>query len=141
MQMGEIVRTRYRDVPNLQVYFNQHYAKRVRAATAPTATEIAALYTPADKTNPEQQFYVLQRDPTDHHYELSRLTASDKEVDPMCYLLLFPRGEHRWHYDMTNTRAIPSGDALQRKQRISMREYITHLITDRGGFHALLRSN
>ena len=59
----------------------------------------------------------------------------------MCYLLLFPRGEHRWHYDMTNTRVIPSGDALERKQRISMREYITHLITYRGGFHALLRSN
>ena len=141
MQMREVVDSRYRDVPNLQVYFHQHSAKRLRAATAPTATEIAAVYSSTDEINAEQQFYILQRDPTESCRELSRLSASDKEVDPMCYPLLFPRGEHGWHYDMTTTRVIPNCHASERKQRISMREYITHMIADRGGFNALLRSN
>ena len=141
MQMREIVDSRYRDVPNLQVYFHQHPAKRLRAATVPTASEIAAVYTPMDETNVEQQFYVLERDPTDSRRELSRLSASDKEVDPMCYPLLFPRGEHGWHYYMTTSRIIPHDHGSEHKQRISMREYITHVIADRGGFNALLRSN
>ena len=141
MQMREIVDSRYRNVPNLQVYFHQHPARRLRAATAPTAAEIAAVYSPIDETNAEQQFYILRRDPTENRRELSRLFASDKEIDPMCYPLLFPTGEHGWHYDMTTTNVAPSHHASKRKQRISMREYITHIIADRGGFNALLRSN
>ena len=141
MQMREIVDLWHHDVPNLQVYFHQHPAKRLRAATAPTAAEIAAVYSPIDETNAEQQFYVLQRDPTENHRDLSRLSASDKEVDPMCYPLLFPTGEYGWHYNMTTTEVVPERHTLKRSQRISMREYVTHIIADRGGFNALLRSN
>ena len=111
MQMRKVVDSRYRNVPNLQVYFHQRPAKRLRVATAPTATEIKVVYFSKDEVNAEQQVYILQRDPTESCRELSRLSASDKEVDPMCYPLLFRRGEHGWHYDMTTTRVIPNGHA------------------------------
>ncbi len=114
------------DRPPMQVQMVFDTDRRLdrRRYNAPTANEIAAIMV-GPSSGPMQPHRLVVHSRGDG---LQTIRVIDPRCDPMCYPLLFPRGEEGWKIGM------PRG----RGRNVSMLEYYAYMVAPRRGFSAIL---
>lgn len=135
VQVGQLVRQERamgREVPNLEVGFAQEGAPRIRNLQAPSVAEIAAVF-PEDVGAESMHEFVVHLFGEGGEVRSTSLPAVLSVIDPLCYPLLFPHGDPGWYVTMRS-------DTERGRFRVSMRQYYSYRMADRGVSNVLHRA-
>ena len=97
-----------------------------RRYNEPTHNEVAAVFVGEDGAPPAHRDVVVY--PRDRPPE--RIPYISSHLDPMCYPVLFPRGELGWHDGMLHSEEHRTAT----RNRLTMQQFYGHRLAVRGGF-------
>ena len=97
-----------------------------RRYNEPTHNEVAAVFLGEDGAPPAERDIVVY--PRDRPPE--RISYMSCHVDPMCYPILFPRGDLGWHDGMRHVEAHRTAT----RNRLTMQQFYGYRLAVRGGF-------
>ena len=103
-----------------------------RRYNEPTHNEIAVVFVGEDGAPPANRDIVVY--PRDRPPE--RMPYISSHVDPMCYPLLFPRGDLGWHDSMQHVAEFRTAT----RNRLTMQQFYAYRLAIRDGFSPIHRS-
>lgn len=100
-----------------------------RRYNEPTHNEVAAVFVGEDGAPPANRDIVVY--PTDRRPE--RISCMSCHADPMCWPILFPRGDLGWHDGIKHT----AGRRTSSRNKVTMKQYYAYRLTIRRGFNPI----
>lgn len=100
-----------------------------RRYNEPTHNEVAAVFVGQDGAPPVDRDIVVY--PRDKPAE--RISYLSCHVDPMCYPILFPRGDQGWHDGMQHVAEYRTST----RNRLTMQQFYGYRLAVRSGFSAI----
>jgi len=97
-----------------------------RRYNEPTHNEVAAVFVGEDGAPPANRDIVVY--PRDRQPE--RISYMSAHTDPMCYPILFPRGELGWHNSMQHVEERRTAT----RTRLTMQQFYGYRLAERDGF-------
>jgi len=102
----------------------------MRRYNNPTYSEVAAIFETTDGAPPSHRCISI-------YTKEGTIKNDSMHTDPMCYSLLWPKGEPGWHI------GLPTGGVCTTKVRenVTMREHILYRIAVRGSFNPIINAS
>ena len=122
-----------REPKNFVMRFYHEPNSDMRRYNNPTCSEVAAIFETTDGAPPSHRcISIYSKEGTTNTIDHDSMHA-----DPMCYSLLWPKGEPGWHIGM------PTGGIRTTKvrQNVTMREYVLYRIAVRGNFNPIINAS
>ena len=112
--------------PPHQVPMFMHRGQDRRRYNEPHFNEVAAVFVGEDGAPPAQRDVIVY--PRDQ--PLQQISSMSANLDPMCYPVLFPRGDMGWHANIPHVAEY----ATARRTRVTILQYYTYRLAIRPSF-------
>jgi hypothetical protein len=124
----------YPDADEASIQLRVDPSRDRRRYNLPTVDEVAIII-PGDGSQAKDNRDIILRN---RHNRLQRVSDAHPAYCCLRYVLLFPHGEHGWHYDVQSLSTIDEGDDSQDQRRITQTRYYAYQLHTRSGEFSII---